>query len=62
MRTRMLQRTVIAAALAVVTATGWLGQVRMEAQAAGQVTQYCVPEQNSDAPDSPRVYCRNEHG
>ena len=65
MRTRMLQCAVtagIAGALALITTTGSLDQVRTEAEAAGQVTQYCTPEQNSDAPDSPRVYCRNEHG
>jgi hypothetical protein len=63
MRTRMLQCAVtagIAGTLALVTATGWSNQVRTET--ARQVTQYCAPEQNSDAPDSPRVYCRNEHG
>jgi hypothetical protein len=58
----MLQCTVIAGALALVTATGWLGQVRTDAEAAGRVTQYCVPEQSSDAPDSPRLYCRDERG
>jgi hypothetical protein len=48
--------------VALVTATGWLGQVRTEARAAGQVAQYCAPEQDSDAPESPRLYCRYEHG
>jgi hypothetical protein len=62
MRTRMLQCAAIVGALALVTATGWLGQVRTDAEGAGQVTQYCVPEQNSDAPDSPRVYCHDAHG
>ena len=26
----------------------------------GQVTQYCAPEHNSDAPDSLRIYCRSD--
>jgi hypothetical protein len=58
---RMSLCAVIAGSLALVTATGCLGQVRTEAEAAGQVTQYCAPEWNSDAPDSPRVYCRDNH-
>jgi hypothetical protein len=62
MRTRTLQCAAIAGVLALVTATGGLNQVQTEVEAAGQVSQYCAPEQNSDAPDSPRFYCRNEHG
>jgi hypothetical protein len=26
----------------------------------GQLTQYCAPEHNSDAPDSLRIYCRSD--
>jgi hypothetical protein len=65
MGTRMLQSALIAGiagTLTLVTATGGLNEVRTQTQAAGQVTQYCAPEQNSDAPDSPRFYCGNEHG
>jgi len=58
----MLQCAAIAGALALVAATGGLNQVRTELEAAGQVSQYCAPEQNSDAPDSPRFYCRNDLG
>jgi hypothetical protein len=52
----------VAGMLTLLTATGSLDQVGTGADAADQVTQYCAPERNSDAPDSPRVYCRDERG
>jgi len=67
MRTKILQCAVatgIAGTLALTMTTLGLRQFRMEAeaipQAIHQVSQYCAPEQKSDAADSPRVYCRDE--
>jgi hypothetical protein len=52
----------VAGVLTLLTATGSLDRVRTGADAVDQVTQYCAPEGNSDAPDAPRVYCRDERG
>jgi hypothetical protein len=64
MRTTMLQYALTAGLggmLALGAVTGRFGPVRTGPDATSQVTQYCAPEQNSDAPDAPRCYCGNGH-
>jgi len=46
--------------LALGAAAGF-GHVRTGTDAAGQVTQFCVPA-HDDNPDAHRLYCRNEDG
>jgi hypothetical protein len=45
--------------LALGAANGSFGSVRTGADGTGRVTQFCMPEQDSEVPDAPRLYCRN---
>jgi hypothetical protein len=59
MRTTMLHYALtlgLGGALAFGVASGGFEPV-MGTDATGQVTQYCAPEQDSDVPEAPRIYC-----
>jgi len=63
MQTTMLQYALSAGLVGMVAigaGGGWPGPVRPGAEAASQVSQYCVPPEQD--PNSPRLYCRNGEG